>query len=342
MIDGRDELHLSPAGATWKHLNNRWAKNVELNGVKWEPRLHKTLENSGATRFLAEGASLANATLTVDKGRGSVKLEKDDQGEAIVLLFEDFPIGAATYELTVRLGDPEEDAPKVGDEESAPVHSAHNYETVKLADGTKIQVEKMGETFEAYDYAPPMDLDDRRKIQLIVDYATLWPGRHQGINSLQIDVERGKLYWTDWIFTHHLGHVVQANVDGSGVKDLASGLSEPRNLVLDKGHSRLYWLDGTKKDDEVLNTSDVDGNNSKTLISGLNRAQGLTLDPRRGVLYYWDEQHRIIRVKTDGSGEELVINGHQNVGHSVVMMQWNSQDERLYWSAVDAIRRARP
>ncbi len=176
-----------------------------MNGVKWEPRLRKTLENSGATRFLAEGASLANATLTVDKGRGKVKLEQDAAG-TVVLRFDDPQPGAALYEVTVRLSEAEDEALSVADEESASVPSSHKYETVKLADGTSVHVEKWAETFEAYDYVPPLAFGDPR-LHEIVQYEKLGGHHNVPIMAIQVDAKHNRIYWCDGNSFHPVGHV---------------------------------------------------------------------------------------------------------------------------------------
>jgi hypothetical protein len=60
VIDGRDELRVSPAGATWNHLEFAYPTDIELNGVKWNPNELNRLENSGERRFMPDGVSFTN------------------------------------------------------------------------------------------------------------------------------------------------------------------------------------------------------------------------------------------------------------------------------------------
>ena len=68
------------------------------------------------------------------------------------------------------------------------------------------------------------------------------------------------MYWTDWI----MNKIQRANLDGSNVEDLVTGLGDPRGIALDISKGKMYWTDvGTSK----IQRANLDGSNIEDLIS---------------------------------------------------------------------------
>ncbi|MEO7132577.1 MAG: hypothetical protein ABIZ07_14495, partial [Dermatophilaceae bacterium] len=193
---------------------------------------------------------------------------------------------------------------KVGDPES-PEHAPEptKFETVKLDDGTEIQVEKWGKTYPAYDYHPPVDILDRR-VHVVLDCQRDGEPRNP-VSSLEVDSKGGWLYWCDGTSNYLGGRVMRAHLDGGGVQALATGRLYPHSLVLDRRRGRLYWLEGAGDDPGRLQAATIDGKET-TLSKGLNRPGGLALDSARGQLYYW-EQSRLVRINVDGAEEKILM-----------------------------------
>jgi hypothetical protein len=57
---------------------------------------------------------------------------------------------------------------------------------------------------------------------------------------------------------------------------------------------------------------------------------GLAIDVKRGELYYFEE-YRIIRIKTDGSEETLIVNTAFNTGSYAYVMDFDPSEDKLYW-----------
>jgi hypothetical protein len=219
------------------------------------------------------------------------------------------------------------------DEVSPEIPPPVEYEAVKLADGTEVQVEKWGETFLGYDYVPPLAFGDHR-LQVIVDYERL--GHHNAaIASLQIDEKREALYWCDDNQRHGVGHLWRAHTNGGGATILASHLADPRGLWLDTERSKLYWLEGMATTANALMVADANGKNGKALVDRLKTPYALGFDPKRGELYYHcQEDHRIVRVKNDGTDETPILSG-SDVGPNTNGMAFDTSQDRLYWAVVD-------
>jgi RNA polymerase sigma factor (sigma-70 family) len=94
VIDGSDVLSITPAGAAWTHKAWGWPKGLMINGVSFDPHATPTLDEIG----LGE-ADLSSAKIIGRSGRGTVALEKTDNG--IAIHFSDPQPGAAPYTMRI-------------------------------------------------------------------------------------------------------------------------------------------------------------------------------------------------------------------------------------------------
>ena len=92
----------------------------------------------------------------------------------------------------------------------------------------------------------------------------------------------------------------------------------------------------------ALMVADTNGRNAKALVDRLKHPYALGFDPKRGELYYHcHEDHRIVRVKNDGTDETPVVNGPDNVGPNISGMAFDTTDDKLYWALIpEGVRRA--
>ena len=96
-------------------------------------------------------------------------------------------------------------------------------------------------------------------------------------NRIALDPVLGKIYWTevDVEADRGGGSIRRANLDGSGVETLITGLQDPFDLALDLFEHKMYWTDlqgGTIK------RAGLDGDNVETLITGLEAPADIALD----------------------------------------------------------------
>lgn len=71
------------------------------------------------------------------------------------------------------------------------------------------------------------------------------------------------------------GRIWEANLDGSGVPTiLVAGLQRPRDVALDPGAGKIYWVDETTKKIQSVN---VDGTGLTDVVAGLASPSSLAL-----------------------------------------------------------------
>ena len=92
-----------------------------------------------------------------------------------------------------------------------------------------------------------------------------------------------QMYWTEWTDLD-MGSIHRADLDGSNIEVLITGLESPSGLALDVGGGKMYWTEWTDLDtgrSEVsIYRADLDGSNIEILITGLESPFGLALDLR--------------------------------------------------------------
>ena len=152
---------------------------------------------------------------------------------------------------------------------------------------------------------------------------------------IQVDPGGGPLllYWTD----SGTDRIQRANLDGSGVEDLVTGLRNPSGLALDAGAGKLYWADGGT---DKIQRSNLNGSEVEDLVTtGLRNPSGLALDAAAGKLYWTDYgTDRIQRSNLDGTEVEELITGL----HSPLGLALDAAAGKLYWAdyGTDKIQRA--
>jgi hypothetical protein len=112
------------------------------------------------------------------------------------------------------------------------------------------------------------------------------------------------LYWTD-SFT---GKIQRANLDGTGVEDLVTGLFDPFGIALDVAAGKMYWTDsGTDK----IQRANLDGTGVEDLVTtGLSVPRGIALDLAASKMYWTDFfTAKIQRANLDGTGVEDLVTG---------------------------------
>jgi len=101
--------------------------------------------------------------------------------------------------------------------------------------------------------------------------------------GLDIDLDAGKMYWTD------MGkrEIASANLDGGDIKSLVTGdLLEPRGIAIDKVNNQLYWTDATTA---KIERSALDGSGVVQLLSsGLTSPYEIFVVPEQNRLYFTD------------------------------------------------------
>ena len=143
-----------------------------------------------------------------------------------------------------------------------------------------------------------------------------------GVVSLGIalDVDRGQIYWTGADedlrsrggILSGTGKVQRANLDGSNIETLVTGLEAPFGITLDADGGQIYWTDaGTGK----VQRTNLDGSIIETLVTGLEAPFGIALDVDEGKMYWTGADtdvsgtYAVQRANLDGSNIETLVTG---------------------------------
>ncbi len=132
-----------------------------------------------------------------------------------------------------------------------------------------------------------------------------------------------KIYWVD----ADRGILYRANLDGSEIEQIRTGLGEPYNIALDVSNSKVYWIEyGSGK----IRRANLDGSSVEDLRTGLDRPARIRLDVSGGKMYWLETgSDKIRRANLNGSGiEDLVNTGSQIDGDLAI----DITNGKLYWT----------
>ncbi len=141
------------------------------------------------------------------------------------------------------------------------------------------------------------------------------------------EVAMSKMYWTEsgtgW------GKIRRANLDGSEIEDLITGLAEPRGLGLDLAGGKIYW---TERDSSRIRRANLDGSEIEDLVTKFTRIKepyGLALDVAGGKMYWTDyDTGKIQRTNLDGSEIEDLVSANRPGSLALDMV-----GGKMYWAS---------
>ncbi|MEP1644785.1 DUF4347 domain-containing protein, partial [Rhodopirellula bahusiensis] len=165
--------------------------------------------------------------------------------------------------------------------------------------GGYVQTHKLQGSSAAIDAAKPEEAvgEDAR------GYSSL-DGR---LDSGSYQAEAGvidRIFWVDV----GLNSIQFANLDGTGVQTVVSGLSGPGEMFVDSVNQQIYFSEPLEGRIRRVN---FDGTGLTNLITGLLKPQGMELDLKNGKIYwiedYTDDHNKIRRADLDGSNAEDLV-----------------------------------
>ena len=114
-----------------------------------------------------------------------------------------------------------------------------------------------------------------------------------------------KMYWIETGAETGAGKIRRADLDGSNVEDLFTGLDYPYGIALDMAGGKIYWT-GTGK----IQRADLNGSNVEDLFTGLDYPYGIALDMAGGKIYWTDwDSGKIQCADFNGSNVEDLVTG---------------------------------
>ncbi|NNJ12811.1 DUF11 domain-containing protein [Chloroflexales bacterium ZM16-3] len=138
--------------------------------------------------------------------------------------------------------------------------------------------------------------------QLILD-----PTKANPTGGIAIDSQRQQMYWVE------ATTIRRANLDGTGIETIISGLSAPRRIAVAEAAGKVYW-----SEPGAIKRANLDGSGVEILVAGTGIAS-LSLDVARSKIF-WAAGKTISSANLDGSGQstfaslETVTDGFQGAG----------------------------
>jgi len=148
--------------------------------------------------------------------------------------------------------------------------------------------------------------------------------------DLALDTEKSTLYWTT-----SQGNVQRANIDGSNIQNLITGLDSPKDIAVDMVGSKLYWTEAGDR----IRCADLNGANIQIFATSSDILGSITV---AGGYLYWTEKIDETRGKirranlNDANVEDIIALSSVPVGIAV-----DIASNKLYWTESQGrIRRA--
>ena len=145
--------------------------------------------------------------------------------------------------------------------------------------------------------------------------------------GLQVDQVNGKVYWTHGGF--NAGRIRRANLDGTNVETIVSGLTNPRGLALDVDGEKVYWSD---TQDEKMYRANLDGSGMEAIVDIGYQLGNPTLDLVNSKLYFgkFDAggSGDIRRADLDGFNSEVLLVGL----YTPIAVALDLGSQKIYWA----------
>ena len=136
--------------------------------------------------------------------------------------------------------------------------------------------------------------------------------RNYRVVSIALDMAGGKIYWAEQGNAKDDGKIKCANLNGSDIKTLLSGLSGVYGIALDVEGGKMYWADGAGVGDSIKRVN-LDGTNIETIVLSDAFMTGIALDVAGGKIYWAEDlvgnTGSIKRGNLDGTNIETLASG---------------------------------
>jgi hypothetical protein len=137
---------------------------------------------------------------------------------------------------------------------------------------------------------------------------------------IALDVAAGKVYWSSFTPDGTLNQRIRrANLDGSNIEDVRTGLPDVGGIALDPIGVKMYWTTG-----DQIRRVNLDGSAEEALLSGLPGPGAIAFEPASGSLY-WGDGNGIHRFHAVSGVEDLVPSNAWVTGIALA-------GGKLYWT----------
>ncbi|MDE0014480.1 MAG: DUF5050 domain-containing protein [Candidatus Poribacteria bacterium] len=136
------------------------------------------------------------------------------------------------------------------------------------------------------------------------------------VEAIAIDTQSDKIYWAiDDIenpspldYRYFKRKIQRANLDGSNIQDIVTGLDLPDHMAVDSQKGKIYWVDRIT---DKIQRANLDGSNVQDIVILPEQSStSISLDVQRGKIYWagWTNIGlEIYRANLDGSNIQTVV-----------------------------------
>lgn len=148
--------------------------------------------------------------------------------------------------------------------------------------------------------------------------------------SIALDLVSGKIYWTNQNWDRFTGAITastiqRANLNGSNVQDIVTGLGTVEGIALNTATGKVYWTDSEVG---TIQRANLNGSNVEDLVNGTRSPSDIALDAAGGKMYWADyEGKEISRANLNGSNVETLVTGLAGPSNIVV----DAARRKIYW-----------
>ena len=152
-----------------------------------------------------------------------------------------------------------------------------------------------------------------------------------GPSAIVLDLVSGRIYWSDQRWNASIGAVAgskiqSANLNGSNVRDVVTGLRVVEGIALDVSRGKVYWADS---DMGKIQRANLNGSNVEDLVTGMRMPNDIALDAAGGKMYWSDyESKQISRANLNGSNAETLVTGLEGPSNIVLDLA----RRKIYWT----------
>ena len=149
--------------------------------------------------------------------------------------------------------------------------------------------------------------------------------------SIALDLVRGKIYWTAQNWDGFTGAVTasniqRANLNGSNVQEIVTGLGIIADIALDTSTGKVYWTDSELG---TIQRANLNGSNVEDLVNGDRAPSNIALDTAGGKMYWTDYDNKeIVRANLNGSNVDTLVSGL--AGPSDIVL--DTARRKIYWT----------
>jgi len=132
-------------------------------------------------------------------------------------------------------------------------------------------------------------------------------------SDIVLDLQHGKMYWSSFILGAGNDIIFRANLDGTHVEEVLSGLFEPQGIALDSVSGSIFWVEknlNNVRNPAKIRRANLDGSNIQDIVAETDRAHQLVLDLNAGKIY-WSVERRVREVIADAQIRRANLDGSQ-------------------------------